>query len=515
MRYLVSFLCLMMVVMTACQSEHKRQVGMLHELLEACERYDTMPNDSDARAVLYYMERHGSPSELQQAWRMMAKMYKRHGSLFGEDFAYQMAEECVNPVHSEYDTLAMAEILTEWCETNFYSLHYSARQMADSAQTLAKAAGDSTAYYRYMALPAYLLMDVFYRQQPHTHTESEQFDSIIAIAETASRKLWQMDRKDLSVDAFFPVIAYYNDGTMPDSITKWLARYARYTRKDIRHPESRAAVEYFLQKGDYFKNQELFDSAAYYYQQIIDQSKNYAKSIAYARMIDLYKKFNQRDSAIVFQYRYNNKYVQNYFSVKKDEFLENEEEWRQRNEFITHEVELQRRSMVLVCVVVVLLLVCGFIVYRYYMLRLRHRETLEQNREYTEMLRSLSAKVENSILETPIVHHFHDLSSQDAHPKTEDWQALREEIDRLHPLLFPTLEQQYAAHQSDQAMTEQECRVVSLIAIRCSPLQMSVLLVCTKSNVSNLRRRLYIKLTGRDGSGSDLDKYVAQICEGA
>ena len=61
----------MMVVMTACQSEHKRQVGMLNELLEACERDDTMPNDSDARAVLYYMERHGSPSELQQAWRMI------------------------------------------------------------------------------------------------------------------------------------------------------------------------------------------------------------------------------------------------------------------------------------------------------------------------------------------------------------------------------------------------------------------------------------------------------------
>jgi hypothetical protein len=42
---------------------------------------------------------------------------------------------------------------------------------------------------------------------------------------------------------------------------------------------------------------------------------------------------------------------------------------------------------------------------------------------------------------------------------------------------------------------------------------MSVLLVTSKSNVSNLRRRLYNKLTGKDGSGTDLDKFVAALCE--
>ena len=62
-------------------------------------------------------------------------------------------------------------------------------------------------------------------------------------------------------------------------------------------------------------------------------------------------------------------------------------------------------------------------------------------------------------------------------------------------------------------LSEQECRAISLIVIRCSPLQMSVLLVCTKSNVSNLRRRLYSKLTGKDGSGTDLDRYITKMCE--
>ena len=68
-------------------------------------------------------------------------------------------------------------------------------------------------------------------------------------------------------------------------------------------------------------------------------------------------------------------------------------------------------------------------------------------------------------------------------------------------------------HHPGQTMTEQERHVVCLLVIRCSPLQMSVLLVCTKSNVSNLRRRLYQKLTGHDGSSTDLDRYITEMCE--
>lgn len=505
------YLSLLSALFCACQSEHERQTAMLHELLDACERYDTMPNDSLARSVLYYMERHGSPAEQQQAWRMMAKMYKRHGSLFGEDFAYQMAIDCVDSTSTDFDTLAVAEILSEWCINQSYSTNYDYWQIADSAKTLAKAAGDSVAYYRYMSLGAYVSMDIFYRTQPHPDYDS--FKQTLADAETAYHKLWQMGHKDLSVDAFFPIIAFYNNGSKADSIAKWLDRYARYTHQDIRHAESLAAVEYFLQKGDFFKYQEQIDSALFYYQKLVNQSKNYVKGIGYGRIYNLYRTFSQEDSTYKYRILYNNLYVQNYFKVQKDKFLENEDEWRQRNEFITNELELQRKSTTLIYILVIVLLVCAFIVYRYFMLRTRHRETLDQNREYADMLHSLKQRTQPSILDTEIARKFHELSSQDSHPTAEDWQALRDEIDRKHPQLFATLQQQYAEHQPDQTLTEQERHVISLIAIRCSPLQMSVLLVTSKPNVSNIRRRLFNKLTGKDGSSTDLDQYVAGLCE--
>lgn len=147
------------------------------------------------------------------------------------------------------------------------------------------------------------------------------------------------------------------------------------------------------------------------------------------------------------------------------------------------------------------------------MLRQRHKDILLQNYEYAELIKNAKYQDKPNILDTEIANRFHELSAQDTHPRAEEWQALQDEITKLHPQLLTTLQQQYAMHQPDQTMTEQERHVVCLLVIRCSPLQMSVLLVCTKSNVSNLRRRLYNKLTGKDGSGTDLDRYITKMCE--
>ena len=230
-------------------------------------------------------------------------------------------------------------------------------------------------------------------------------------------------------------------------------------------------------------------------------------------MIELYNKFSQADSTYKYRALYNDLFVNNYFTVKKDKFLQNEDEWRQRNEFISHELELQRKSTMLVCVIIVLLLVCAFIVYRFLMLRRHQRETLEQNREYVEVLNSLRNTTEQNILDTDIAHRFHSLSSQDSHPTAEEWQTLRNEVDHQYPQLFTILDRQYARYQPYQSMTQQERNAICLLTIRCTPLQMSVLLVCSKSNVSNLRRRLYTKLTGKNGSGIDLDKYIIELCK--
>jgi DNA-binding CsgD family transcriptional regulator len=499
-------LCLLMAILTSCQSQHERQVQMLNDLLEATDNYEVMPNDSDARAVLYYMERHGSPRELQQAWRMMAKMYRRHGALMYEGFAYEMAADCVDSLSADFDPRALAEICYEWSINQQFSFDDElAKQTARRGMELAQQAGDTLLYYRCMGREADVALTV---------NRDEYF---MPTAYQAFSELWKRGRKDWAVDAFIPYLSFLlnddrKDANLPDSMTMWMQRYERFTREDLEHVGSYAAIQHWELRGDYHLRLGDFDSAHYYYMKL-DHPWNYVHLQGYERLMNLYNKFPDRDPDYELRAKFDSKYVEGYMDVKKDRFLENEDEYRQRNVLINHELELEHERTLLACGLLLLLAVVGFSAYYLYQLRREHRETLEQNREYADMLRLLKQQARPSILDTDIARRFHDLSSQDAHPTAEEWQALSSEIDRQHPQLFATLQQQYAEHQPDQTMTEQERHVVGLIVIKCSPLQMSVLMVCTKSNVSNLRRRLYQKLTGHDGSGADLDKYITGMCE--
>ena len=535
MRQIAILFCLSIAILTSCQSEHRRQVQMMADLLEATDNYDVMPNDSDARAVLYYMERHGSPHELQQAWRMMAKMYRRHGALMYEGFAYEMAADCVDSLSADFDPRALAEICYEWSINQQFSFDDGlARQTARRGMELAQQAGDTLLYYRCMGREANVAL---------TMNVEVQF---LPTAYRAFSELWQRGRKDWAVDAFVPYMSYLlnydrksftevinsiggieaflngpggavpilaiKEADVPDSMSMWMQRYEKYTREDLEHVGSYAAIQYWELRGDYHLRQENFDSAHYYYMKL-DHPWNYVHLQGYERLINLYNKFPDRDPGYELRAKFDSKYVEGYMDVKKDRFLENEDEYRQRNVLINHKLELEHERTLLVCGLLLLLGLIGFAVYYLYRLRREHRETLEQNREYAELIKSLQIRDSFSLLDTDIARHFHDLSSQDAHPTTEEWQTLHNEIDRHHPQLFATLQHQYAEHQPNQNMTEQERHVIGLIVIHCSPLQMSVLLVCSKSNISNLRRRLYHKLTDKDGSGTDLDKYIAEMCE--
>ena len=522
-------------MLTSCQSAHERQVQMMADLVEATENYDVMPNDSDARAVLFYMERHGSPRELQQAWRMMAKMYRRHGALMYEGFAYEMAADCVDSLSADFDPRALAEICYEWSINQHFCFDdWQAQQTARRGMELALQAGDTLLYYRCMGMEAYVPLTV--------HIDAY----FLPNAYRAFSELWQRGRKDWAVDAFVPYMSFLvnydreyleniircaggteaffhgrkdmgpfleiKDANLPDSMKLWMQRYEQYTGEDLEHVGSHAAIEYWKLRGDYYLRKGDFDSAHYYYMKL-DHPWNYVHLQGYERLHNLYNKFPDRDPGYELRNKFNLKYVEGYMDVKKDRFLENEDEYRQRNVHINQELELERQRTLLICGLLLLLGGICFAAYYLYKLRREHRETLEQNREYADMLHSMRSQMNQGILDTDIARRFHKLSSQDAHPTVEDWQALRDAIDRQYPHLFATLQQQYAVNQPDQTLTEQERHVISLIAIRCSPLQMSILLVTSKPSVSNLRRRLFKKLTGKDGSGTDMDYYVAKLCE--
>ena len=127
----------------------------------------------------------------------------------------------------------------------------------------------------------------------------------------------------------------------------WMQRYEQYTREDLEHVGSYAAIQHWELRGDYHLRLDDFDSAHYYYMKL-DHPWNYVHLQGYERLMNLYNRFPDRDPDYELRAKFDSKYVEGYMDVKKDRFLENEDEYRQRNVLINHELDLEHERTLLI-----------------------------------------------------------------------------------------------------------------------------------------------------------------------
>ena len=63
----------------------------------------------------------------------------------------------------------------------------------------------------------------------------------------------------------------------------------------------------------------------------------------------------------------------------------------------------------------------------------------------------------------------------------------------------------------EKMMSSNEYQVCLLVKVGFSPKDISILMGLSPSNISNIRKRLYLKMTGMDGSAKDFDKYIKSL----
>ena len=87
-------------------------------------------------------------------------------------------------------------------------------------------------------------------------------------------------------------------------------------------------------------------------------------------------------------------------------------------------------------------------------------------------------------------------------PTDTDWHKLFISVDKLYPKMVTTL-------QKSTSLNESERKICYLSKIGVKPGAIEILL--SKGNVSVYRKRLYEKLTKKEGTAKDFDKYISHI----
>ena len=117
----------------------------------------------------------------------------------------------------------------------------------------------------------------------------------------------------------------------------------------------------------------------------------------------------------------------------------------------------------------------------------------DKNKKYDKFfINKTKDEIVKSIRKSEIVRKLEYIVSHPVHsPSTEDWDKL--------DLLF----------HEEQSINEY--RLCQLVFAGISPKGISVLMGFNKSNVSNMRKRLLAKLTGRDGKANEFDEFLFAI----
>lgn len=486
MRYLYYFILSLLAV--SCTTKYGQMQQALTHMEANEQNYEQPTTDSLALEVATYMELNGTPEERQRAWRQVGLVYGRQDNASYKAEAYRMAALSVDSALVR-DTLVYATTLAEWAQTLAAAVrHEEARAVSLRAVSLLEEQGD-TAHAMYFRC-----------------TNSGEFWGDSINAEKAYTYLWDHGYHQLAVDGYAWSTFITSLGDDPREIQTRLDRLVQYTQLDLTHPTSWAAQDYAWARGNIYMRLDNRDSCLYYYRRNIElrnQATDGPNTAGYTYLADAYNKWGMPDSAAWCYQQLQEKSLE---KQRVQPSIDGKMLSQLCQVMRIHQQSQQAASRLklagtLLAILVLALVV--FLLYRQRMLREQHRALLQQNGEYAKMLSTLHPQ--DRLLDNPLVQHFHDLSTRDAHPSEQEWSDLLTLVEQQYPRLYPVLSRDYA-------LTEQERRAVALIVAKCTPSQMSVLLVYSKPNVSNLRRRLYQKITHHDGSGTDLDALVAEAC---
>lgn len=130
----------------------------------------------------------------------------------------------------------------------------------------------------------------------------------------------------------------------------------------------------------------------------------------------------------------------------------------------------------------------------------------EKNKKYDKFfINKTKDEIVKSIRKSEIVRKLEYIVSHPVHsPSTEDWDKLDLLFHEEHPNFSATL-------QKTWQLSINEYRLCQLVFAGISPKGISVLMGFNKSNVSNMRKRLLAKLTGRDGKANEFDEFLFAI----
>ena len=497
-----------------------------------------MPMSTDSlKDIADYFDKHGDSNERMLAYYILGCVYQR-------------SQDAPMALQYFHEAAAKADTTDSSCDfLTLHRIHVWSAEIFRNQFAFSDAFHENSLAFKYaMKAKDTLNAIITYEQKSNIYNALGLSDSAIFIRKKLYGLYSKYGYEKEAVKSLGLLINYGVENKELSDVKHYINLYEHKSGNFNDKGDIKKGVEiYYVTKGRYLAEINELDSAEYYFRKCARTAKNYSDlKYCFDDLADIYRKRNRPDSVAKYadlaRMMTDSAYAQmSTEHLQQMQAMYNYNRYRQTAEEAEKDALRTKYISIIIIMAIMAAAIGGALAVRTYIMRKRRARVdeikeykrkineLEMSRAELESINSgLNAEVNRmieektkkiDILKTEYEKNFNNVKDKDlfeCEPIVIQirWKARKttkpmdkDEISRLKELF-----KDYRPLSNwENTLNNNEYLICLLVRLDFVPAEICILTDLSSSNISNIRKRLLEKMTGREGSPKDFDKYIKSL----
>ena len=498
-----------------------------------------MPMSTDSlKDIADYFDKHGDSNERMLAYYILGCVYQR-------------SQDAPMALQYFHEAAAKADTTDSSCDfLTLHRIHVWSAEILKNQRAISDAFHENSLAFKYaMKAKDTLNAIITYEQKANIYSKQYLIDSVISIREKLYGLYSKYGYKREAAYSLGPLIDIYAKNGNISKAKHALDVYEKMSGRFDKYGNIKKGLEvHYAIKGYYYLSINDYDSARLCFDKCLKTTSNYPNDFGYSYegLTELYKKLHRPDSVAKYS-ELTRQMTDSFYTRMSTEHLQqmqamyNYNRYRQTAEEAEKDALRTKYISIIIIMAIMAAAIGGALAVRTYIMRKRRARVdeikeykrkineLEMSRAELESINSgLNAEVNRmieektkkiDILKTEYEKNFNNVKDKDlfeCEPIVIQirWKARKttkpmdkDEISRLKELF-----KDYRPLSNwENTLNNNEYLICMLVRLDFVPAEICILTDLSSSNISNIRKRLLEKMTGREGSPKDFDKYIKSL----
>ena len=501
-----------------------------------------MPMSTDSlKDIADYFDKHGDSNERMLAYYILG-------------FAYQRSQDAPMALQYFHEAAAKADTTDSNCDfLTLHRIHVWSAEILRSQFAFSDAFHENSLAFKYaMKAKDTLSAIITYEQKANIYSKQYLIDSVISIREKLYGLYSKYGYKREAAYSLGPLIDIYAKNGNISKAKHALDVYEKMSGRFDKYGNIKKGLEvHYAIKGYYYLSINDYDSARLCFDKCLKTTSNYPNDFGYSYegLTELYKKLHRPDSVAKYS-ELTRQMTDSFYARMSTEHLQqmqamyNYNRYRQTTEEAEKDALRTKYISIIIIMAIMAAAIGGALAVRTYIMRKR-RARVNEIKEYERSISELKkAKRELNILTENRQTRMESLIKEKEkeierlqkekaeYEKNKDIAAritpfadepvvriLRRHAEKEHvtmsgeerKMLISLFDSHEKISRLKAVLNESEYELCLLVKLGFAPSLISLLTGRSLQDIANIRKRMYNRITGKDGSSRDFDKFIKSL----